>query len=293
LGLTTCTRPQQTSTIEWVPTTAPDLGGIVAKVAGVPIFAKQVLAEAKTSGRSPREALQRLIDDGVAAQAIRSAGRLPPGSERRDVQAALVQRLLERELETNLQQKDIPDRVLRPLYEKVRDRFVHPRLVEVGMLTIYTGALMKDESRTKRRELASELATFLSTHPAESLEDFAAIAQDRRWADQGVGYRRVIQSPDQPFSKAIGAAVIRLRTPGDTTALLTDETGFYIARYIDEKPAENVTFEQAREQLAAGYLQRWTRERFLTFSTNLIQKHKVEVHFDRLAREQDQDTEGR
>lgn len=289
MGLTTCTRPQQPSTIEWVPTTAPDLGGIVAKVAGAPIFAKQVLAEAKTSGKSPREALQRLIDDDVAAHAIRSAGRSPSASEIQDVQAALVQRLLERELETNLQQKDIPDTVLRPLYERVRDRFVHPRLVEVGMLTIYTGALMKDASRTKRRELASELASFLANHPAESLEEFASIAQNRRWADQGVGYRRVIQGPDQPFSKAIGAAVIRLRTPGDTTAVLADETGFYIARYIDEKPAENVTFEQAREQLAAGYLQRWTREQFLAFSTKLIQKHKVELHFDRLAREQDEE----
>jgi hypothetical protein len=283
LGLASCTRARQSSTIEWAPTPTPDLGSIVADVAGVPIFAKQVLAEAKTIGEPPREALARLIENSVAAEAIRSAGQLPPSSADDDVRSALVQRLLERELEPRLQQKDIPDTALRPLYDRARDGFVHPRLVDVGVLTVYTGALMKEEPRQERRETASELAAFLAKHPPQSLDEFAAIAQDARWAERGVGYRRLLQGPDQPFPRAVGAEVIKLRKPGETTPLVADETGFYLARYIDEKPAENVTFEQAREQLAVAYLRHWTQEQFLAFSSTLAQGHKVEVHFDRLA----------
>jgi hypothetical protein len=287
LGLANCTRAQPSAKTEWVPKPAPDLGRVVANVGGAPIFAKQVLAESEMGGTTPRQALARLIENSVAAQAIHSVGRLPPSSDDEEVRAALVQRLLERELEPSLQQKDMSDAALRPLYDRARDNFVHPRLVDVGMLTIYTGPLMKDEPRKERRETASELAAWLANHPAESVEKFAKLAQDPGWAKRGVGYRRLLQGPDEPFSKIIGDEVIKLRAPGENTPLMADETGFYIARYIDEKPAQNVSFEQAREQLAAAYFQRWSQEQFLAFSSKLLQSHKVEIHFDRLAPNED------
>jgi hypothetical protein len=256
---------------------------VVARVGDVPIFAKQVLAEASRSGSTTREALAKLIDDNVAAEAVRSLGGPTPSADDPDVEGALVQRLLERELEPGLQQTAIPDSALRPLYEKAHDSFVRPRLVEIGILAIYTGDLMKDEARKARARTAKDLAAFLEKHPATTLEDFAAIAADRKWSEQGVLYQRLLQGPDKPFSKGVGSEVAKLHAPGDTTLVLSDNTGFFIARYIDEKPPQKTTFEQARSTLAAAYFDRWRQEQFLSFSAKLVQNHKVEPHFDRIS----------
>jgi hypothetical protein len=282
LGLASCTQTRQPSKGDWIPTTAPDLGSVVARVGGVPIFAKQVLAEATRTGGPPRQALAKLLDDNTSAEAARSAGGPMPTEDDPDVKSALVQRLLERELEPGLDQAAIPDSTLRPLYERARDSFVRPRLIEIGVLAVYTGGAMKDQARASREETARELASFLARHPIKSLEEFAALARDSDWSGRAVTYHRLLQGPDKPFSKAVGREVAKLHAPGDTTALLSDETGYFIARYIDEKPPENTTFEQARPTIVAAYLERWRQEQFLAFSGNLLQKHAVQVYFDHI-----------
>jgi len=254
---------------------------MVAKVGGTPIFAKQVLAEAQRTGKPAREALASLIEEDVAAEAAHSLGRSLPSSDDADVKTALVQRMLERDFEPGLQQNAIPDKTLRPLYDRAHDSLVHPPLVEVGVLAFYTGALMKDEPRKARGEAAKDLVAYLAKKPIKTIDDFAAIAEDPQWSRRGVTYLRTVQGPDQPFSRAIGNEVVKLRAPGDITPLMSDETGFYLARHIGVKPAENLSFEQVREKLAAGYFPRWTQEQFLAFTSKLAQTHKVAVYFDR------------
>jgi hypothetical protein len=199
------------------------------------------------------------------------------------VKSALVQRLIEREIEPNLRPEATPDSALRPLYDRARESFVHPRLVEIGVLAIYTGALMKKEIRETREQTAKELATFLRSHPQRTLDEFAAVARDPVWSARNVVFVRLLQSPDSPLSKVVGTEVAKLRMPGDTTQLVIDEKGAFIARYIDERPPENITFEQARDKLLAGFYEQWRRQQFLEFTTRLTQHHRVETHFDRLA----------
>ena len=255
---------------------------MVARVGGVPIYAKQVLAEAERTGNTPRAALAGLIDKNLAAEAVHSLGRAMPTTDDADVKSALAQRFIERELEPRLTLAAIPDSALRPLYERAHDTFAHPRLVEIGILAVYTGALMKGAPRDERANTAAELAAYLAKHPSTSLDDFAAVARDNMWSARAVVYQRLLQGPDQPLSKSIGSAVMKLHAPGESTSLLSDENGFFIARYIDEKPPIDTTFEQARSTIAAAYLERWRQEQFLSFSAKLIQKHKVEVNFDRI-----------
>jgi hypothetical protein len=255
----------------------------MAKVGGVPIWSKQVLAETKRNGWTPRVALERLVEQQLAAEAIRGLGRGLPPPDDPEVKSALVGRLLERELEPSLDDASaIPDSTLRPLYEKARDNFVHPRLVEVGVLVIYTGNLMKDEPRKARAATARELYAFVTAHRPATLDDFAAIASDSQWSERNVGFNRLWQSLDKPYSITVGTEVAKLRAQGDTTPLISDETGFFIARYISERPAENLSFERARPQIASAYFERWRREQFLAFSGRLLHAHKVEAHFDRI-----------
>jgi hypothetical protein len=282
-GLASCSQGHHSPVVAWQPAPAPDLGGVVARVNDIPLYSKQVEARAKRTGKAPRDALLAVVDDCIAAEGARAQGRLLPSDQDPEVESAIVQRLTEREIEPGLRREAIPDTALRPLYDKVRERFVHPRLVEIGVLAVFTGELMKEEPRREREQVAKELATFIAKQPPASLDDFIAVARDNGWADRNVVYRRMVQGLDAPLSKRIGAEVLKLHAPGELTALLSDETGFYVARYIDEKQPENITFEQAREKLASAYHQRWSQEQFLNAVSKMAEKHKVEVHFDRVA----------
>jgi hypothetical protein len=240
------------------------------------------MADAKRTGRSPRESLEDLVAFNLLAERARRDGLHPAGISETDVKGALVQRLLERELEPRLRPEAVPDSALRPVYEQAKHVFVHPRLVEIGVLAIYTGARMKGEMRQERERNAKDLATFLQEHPAKSLDDFSAVARDPVWSARNVVYRRFHQGPDQPLSRVIGKEVAKLHAVGETTRQLSDEDGFFIARYIGERPPEDVTFEQARGKLLAAFHEQWQQQQFLEFTAKLADAHKVEAHFDRL-----------
>ena len=64
-----------------------------------------------------------------------------------------------------------------------------------------------------------------------------------------VKYARAWQGSDEPFSAEVGRAAAALARRGDTTPLITAESGYHIARYLAERPPENVTFEQAQPML--------------------------------------------
>lgn len=282
LGLASCSSAAHSATLPWTPGPAPDLGAVVARVGGVPIFAKQVLAEAARSGLSPRTALTTLLDDSVAADGARALGRALPAHDDREVESTLVQRFLERELEPVLTPDAIPDSVLHRLYDLARDNYVHPRLVEVALLALFTGEQMPADRRQEREQAAKDLLGFLAKHPVSTLADFEAIAGKADWSERGVSYRRLIQGLDRPLSKTVGREVAKLRAPGDTTGLIVDPDGYYIARYVGEQPAESISFEQARAKLAASYFERWRQEQFLSMTAKLLQGHRIEAYFDRV-----------
>jgi hypothetical protein len=281
VGVVACSSRGQSPDVDWTPVAAPDLGAIVARVGEVPIFANQVLAEAKRTGKPPRQALTELVTLHLLAEHARQAGRGPVASSEPEVETVLVQRLLDRELEPLLRPTAIPDSVLRPLYDRVRDRFVHSRLVDIGVLAIYTGALMKDAPRRERTATAKALAAYLEAHPPASLDAFADIAKDPAWSSRDVVYSRFLQSDDRPLSRVVGEQLVKLQ-PGETTRLLSDDDGFYLARYIGERPPENVRYQDARPKLLAGYLERWQQQKFLEYTDKLIQTHKVVAFFERL-----------
>ena len=283
LLLAQCSAPNKSADHTWTPIPAADLGEIVAQVGTVPIFAKQVEAEAKKTGLPPRATLDRLIENNLLAEAARGQGLRMNHSDD-EVRSAFVQRLLEKELEPNLPIESVPDADLRATYEKTRDHFVHPRLVDIGFLAVYTGPTMQKEDHEEREQTARELARYLKGHPAKTLEELSDIAREPAWANRHVVFRRTLQSADKPLSKAVGKEVSRLRSPGDTTPLVVDENGGFIARYVGERSPENITLEQARGELLPGYYEHWRRQQFVEFTTKLARLHHVETYPDRLSR---------
>jgi hypothetical protein len=95
--------------------------------------------------------------------------------------------MIERELEPRLTREAIPDSVLRGVYERARSVFVHPRLVEVALLSVYTGARMKDQPRAQARDTALALDAYLERQPPATPDAFEAVASEPAWKEQGSG----------------------------------------------------------------------------------------------------------
>jgi hypothetical protein len=261
---------------------AVPLADAVAVVDGVPIGRAEVLAEMRRGGKDARGALSDLIDfQLLAARAQAAVAADPEVDEARD--RAAVQLMIERQLEPRLTREAIPDPVLREVYERARSVFVHPRLVEVALLSVYTGARMKDQPRAQARDTALALNAYLMRHPPATPDAFEALASEPAWKEQRVKHARLFQSLDEPFAAEVGRVVATLKGPGDTTPLITAESGFHIARYVSERPPENVSFEAARDRLRDQIFERWRRSQFLEYAQAAAGPHQIEAFPERFA----------
>jgi hypothetical protein len=157
----------------------------------------------------------------------------------------------------------------------------------VALLSVYTGGRMKDQPRAQARDTALALDAYLGSHPPATPEAFEAVASDPIWREQRVKHTRLFQALDEPFPADVGRVVATLKGPGDTTPLITAESGFHIARYISERPPENVTFEEARDRLRDQVFERWRRSQFLEYAQAAAGPHTIEAYperFEQLAR---------
>ena len=273
-----CVRRGPPPESSWLPGLAPDLGAAVARVAAVPIYAREVEAEVARSKGTPREALDDLISLHLLAERVHRDNPFRPNWLDPELRSALAERLIERDFWPQLQRDSVPDQELRAIYQKAIATFVHPRLVEAGFLIVFTGVSMKPVPRAERALAAQDLAAHVAARRIHGPEDFEAIAKDPTWQARKVTYRRIIQSPDQPFSPKVGAEVLRLKAPGDTTPLIEDSDGFFIATYAGERPPASISFDEIRENLRQHYYERWRAQRLEDLSRNLAAGHRVESH---------------
>jgi hypothetical protein len=273
-----CARKAAVTAAPWTPIPPSDLGAVVATVAEIPIFAEEVADQAARTGKPPRQALDDLVAFHLLAEHARAARAWPPdGPATAELRKqVLVQRMLEREFEPGVGPEDITDPELRVLYDRARITFVHPRLVEVAILEITPGRSATAAVRAEARQNAVALLAAIQAKGSHTASDLQVLAADEHWRSKRVRSSRFLQGPDGPKSTRFAAAVARLK-PGETSGLIEDEYGFYIARQIDERPAKNVTFEQARAELRAGFYPRWRLRKFLEFAERVAARHEVEI----------------
>jgi hypothetical protein len=194
------------------------------------------------------------------------------------LKSALAERLIDRDILPKLRPEEVPDAELKNIYQRAIKSFVHPRLVDVSVLAVFTGALMKKEPKLKRAEAAQALASYVASKTISGPEDFEAIAKAPEWQARKVSYRRLLQGEDEPLSRKVGAAVAKLKAPGDTTGLIEDEDGFFLATYAGERPPENVTFAEARPSLLQRYFERWRQMQLEQSIKKLGEGHRIEAH---------------
>jgi hypothetical protein len=273
-----CARGGAPAETQWIPDRAADLGAVVARVGSVPIYAHEVEAQAVLSHGTPREALAELVSLHLLAEGAHRRERFHPDWSDPELRSALAERLIEREIMPQLRPDEVPEPELRAIYQRAIDAFVHPRLVDVGLLAVYTGSVMKAAARLTRAEAAKSLEAYVASQRIHGPEDFEAIARDPTWQDRHVIYRRMLQGLDGPLSRKVGTAVARLKAPGDTTSLIEDDDGFFLATYAGEKPPENVPFADVREKLRQRYYEHWRSQRIEQLMSKISERHHVESH---------------
>jgi PPIC-type PPIASE domain len=273
-----CAGREQPPETAWVPEPAPDLGAVVARVGSVPIHAREVEAQMSRSKSTRREALEDLISLHLLAQRAHREIPFVPDWFDPELRSALAERLIDRDIWPQIQRDSVPDQELRAIYQAAISTFVHPRLVDAGFLIVFTGPRMKPAARAERGQAAKALAAAVALRRIAGPEDFEAIARDPDWAARNVSFRRTLQSPDQPFSRKVGAEVVKLKAAGDTTPLIEDTDGFFIATYAGEQPPMDVPFAQVREELRQRYYDRWRAQRLEELSRKLAEGHRVESH---------------
>ncbi|HEY0705768.1 MAG TPA: hypothetical protein VGG33_03175 [Polyangia bacterium] len=259
------------------------MGVEVARVAGHPIYAKEVADQSRRWGVAPKQALQQLIDFHALATraAIDDENALREPTGRR----LMVERFLEEEFEPLVTRDKLPEADLRQMYTQFIHTFVHPRLVEVALLSVYTGPNMKPEPRARARETALALHKHVANLPGKpTADDFEGIAKDPTWSGRKVKYWKFFQGPDRPhgpFGKGLGTPIQKLRKSGDMTGLIDDDSGYHIGLFVSETAPKNVPFEVARGEIATGYFPHWRQKRFAEWTKSLSANHQVEVFADR------------
>jgi hypothetical protein len=264
----------------------PDLGPVVARVGDNPIFASEVRAQSERSGKPLRAALEDLIRFQLLAERARERGIAAQITTSQVPASLLVQRLIEREFEPGADPEDLPDQELKRLYDLNKMRYVHPRMVQVALLSVYPPrGLPKPEAFAKARQTAQELYDLVSKRPARTAADFSTIARDPAWSSRKVSVTTIWQGPDEHSGQLRtedGIAISKLRRPGDTTPLLSDNGAYRIARYIDEMAPKNIPFSEAREELRRQYYPQWRPQHFKQFAARLVDQHRVEVFTDKV-----------
>jgi hypothetical protein len=252
--------------------TPPDLGALAVRVAQEGLFAKQVEAIARQTQRPPTQVAATFVQQQILAELAQKAGLALPATPRID--QAMVQRWIDLQITPQLQRDKIPEDFLRSIYDRARGRYQHPRQVELEVLAIYTGIRMKPDPKAQRRQAAHELEAYLAKAPTD--EDFAALAGRPEWVRRHVTYVRVFQGPDAPLPPAVGQATLKFNRRGQTTRLIADDDGFFIAKYVGERPALHIPFAQAKAQIIEENFVPWRRLRFAELTTALLKQHAIE-----------------
>jgi hypothetical protein len=251
---------------------------VVARVGSVPIYTREVEAQVTRSQSTPHTALDELISLHLLAERAHRENYFRPDWFDPELGSALAERLIERDVWPQIQLDSLPDQELRAIYQSAINAFVHPRLVEAGFLILFTGTGMKPGPLAERESAAKALAATLALRRIAGPDDFEAIANDPTWKSRHVTFRRTVQGPDQPFSRRVGAEVLKLKALGDTTPLMHDTDGFFLATYAGETPPVSQSFTEVRAELRQRYYERWRVQRIEQLSREMAKGHRVEIH---------------
>jgi hypothetical protein len=244
----------------------------VARVDGRPIFAAEVQRHAAKKGLQARDALNQLIDlELLAGEAAR---RLAVDAV--DVQAAgrraAVQRLLEEHFDADHRKADIPDQLVKAVYESRKLYFVHPPMRRVhNLLAIARPPRPGSNAEQKLQQFVVE-ARRLGGDSAAVL----ALAEQR-----GLKIDRDLRTftDDRSYLAPWVTAVMNMPARIDAISdVFQTEYGWHAVLLIELIPARNEDLAAAADEVRERIVSDWRRRELDAWIDALVRRYQVR-HF--------------
>ncbi|MBM4319237.1 MAG: hypothetical protein FJ125_04575 [Deltaproteobacteria bacterium] len=251
---------------------------IVARVGDVAIplslvAAKLALEPATTT---PRELLDRLLDQEVLAQEAVRQG-LGQSTALRDAwKSAAVQRLLREEFEPISRTQDIPQEVLKQSYQQNHRYFNHGDLIAVSHLLVKVAEGADEASWQAGLELAQQLHHELLQSRPDTKEAFLAQAEVLSKRSEAIRVEELgFVAENSRLVPEFLKATFELGQDGQLSAPVRTIYGWHVIFRHDFKPKRSMTFEEARPGIAEKVWAEWRKMRFAEWSGELESQHRV------------------
>jgi hypothetical protein len=259
---------------------------VVATVDGTPISAADVAAEARRTGKSPREALDALIDlEVLAAQAQKSGLAGAPDVDDAGRRAA-VRAYLHARFETEFTPADISEADVQTAFDRSGAYFNHPELADVSYLLVQVpqGASPAEEARA----LA---AAFTLRHMADTqaaahaLDDtsFRGLATALPDPQSLNIIAQQIRTPRDGYTEEpFAAAAFSMTQPGDLAGPVRSTYGWHILRLNERVPVLTTTLAQAEPEIRQKIFPAEQTAAFQRFYQGLAARHQIVEHAELL-----------
>jgi peptidyl-prolyl cis-trans isomerase C len=258
---------------------APPETEVVATVNGQPITIADVTAQARATGKAPKEALEDLVRAEALVQVADQRGLAGDPEVRRRAREEMTRRYLNDTFEKEVTPETaVTTADIRKAYQQASGRLVHPLLKEVDHILVKSA-----RADDKAAALAAEIRQrALATRSAD---DFNKVTEQLRDAAKAAGFdllnERVVTARQGWTVEEFAKASFELKV-GEISPVTRTSFGYHVIRLQREIPAENVTIEQATPRIREDLYPKARAREFQRWVERLAMKHQVTLYPERL-----------
>jgi len=262
-----------------------------ALVDGVPIPVEELKHEMAATGKSPRQALDTLVDfQLLVAEAKRLGFDKSPAVQRATASAAAY-RLIKTAFEPHHTSKDVPESVLKKSYQINIHRFVRPELRRFSHVLVRLPwrringqrVIYQDEILGSKR-LAQEFHDIVASELRRrslTWRQFEALAD--RIKDRGFDIVVERGTKDRGgLTESFSDALFEIPKPGQISKVVKTRFGFHVIFLQEILLPKKVTFNQARSEVLAHVYPEWRSEAFAKWLKSIKTHCSTVEHLERI-----------
>lgn len=240
--------------------------------------------EGRKDPATQKLALTQLAERAQLAQAAKDDGLEQDPAVRAEVARVLSTRFKEKHLQQEIKaigSQEIPDQVLKEIYQKNESTFMAPEKRQVAVLW-----LNPNRNPEREKQYVEKLTTaraWLMNNPAvkdHPEQGFSVLSIDNsdhvasRYKGGVVGWLSAAGGFDA-FSNAVAKIAFTLKEEGAVSDVLVRPEGVFLVRFMKSQPSTQRTFESVKSEIKQAEQQRLRALAEKNFKESIAKKHPV------------------